>query len=356
MMLAIPDDPQPFQAITLAILGCTQASGTGSNSRLKVEVPNVDCLWYVTKLGENRVKRDEKEAIKLLTERFSRSVWDHAVIVFTHAAGTKKFPQAMQERSRLIRDAIAEHGGVLDAQKIPAVAVENDPEDLAKCPHLENWRGELYSQVISVIDEQGLLPWVIGTSDLVAPAHRKKAEDDQPAAKEESLQGKVMLTDLLMPARCGFRTSAAYRAAVSGRPSRFPFCRSCAKPDRVRSRKISCSNSAKIASRPAIARPAGVVRSSASVKETKPTPSGPSDRGHEQAQPELMEVVAVARGRREGLLGRRRMLALERLHVAAEVRADDEASPRSIPLSNAANSWVVIPRRRSAASAADGIA
>jgi hypothetical protein len=57
-----------------------------------------------------------------------------------------------------------------------------------------------------------------------------------------------------------------------GRPSRFPFSRACAKPALVRSRRISLSNSAKIASRPAIARPAGVVRSSASVRETNPTP------------------------------------------------------------------------------------
>src|SRR6185437_11174551 len=51
-----------------------------------------------------------------------------------------------------------------------------------------------------------------------------------------------------------------------------PFSRACASPARVRSRRISHSNSAKMASKPAMARPAGVVRSSASVSETKPTP------------------------------------------------------------------------------------
>ena len=44
------------------------------------------------------------------------------------------------------------------------------------------------------------------------------------------------------------------------------------RPARVRSRRISLSNSANIARMPAIARPAGVVRSSASVSDTKPTP------------------------------------------------------------------------------------
>ena len=57
------------------------------------------------------------------------------------------------------------------------------------------------------------------------------------------------ISDLLTPARCSFRISAACRAAVAGRPSRLPFCRAWAKPARVRSRRISRSNSAKTASR-----------------------------------------------------------------------------------------------------------
>jgi transposase len=80
------------------------------------------------------------------------------------------------------------------------------------------------------------------------------------------------ISDLLTPARCSFRISAVCRAAVAGRPNLLPFSRAWARPARVRSRSISRSNSAKMASRPAIARPAGVVRSSASVSETKPTP------------------------------------------------------------------------------------
>jgi hypothetical protein len=44
-------------------------------------------------------------------------------------------------------------------------------------------------------------------------------------------------------------------------------------PARIRSGRISCSNSANTESKPAIARPVGVVRSSASVSDTKPTPS-----------------------------------------------------------------------------------
>lgn len=98
----------------------------------------------------------------------------------------------MHERSRLIRDAIAEHGGAPDSHTTPVVAVENDPEDLAKFPHLENWRGDLYSQVISVIDEQGLLPLVIATSDVVARPQRKEEGGEPPPAGEAT---KITLTE-----------------------------------------------------------------------------------------------------------------------------------------------------------------
>jgi hypothetical protein len=47
-------------------------------------------------------------------------------------------------------------------------------------------------------------------------------------------------------------------------------------PARIRSRRISCSKAANTESNPAIARPVGVVRSSASVSDTKATPSSAS--------------------------------------------------------------------------------
>lgn len=77
---------------------------------------------------------------------------------------------------------------MVDTDKIPVVPVENDPEDLEKAPHLRNWRGDLYSQVISVIDEQGLLPWVLATADIVAPAEPEKSKANH------SVSSKVVLT------------------------------------------------------------------------------------------------------------------------------------------------------------------
>jgi len=53
---------------------------------------------------------------------------------------------------------------------------------------------------------------------------------------------------------------------------RMPLCRVWASPARTRSRRTSPSNSAMTSSSPAMARPAGEVRSRVSVSDTKPTP------------------------------------------------------------------------------------
>jgi predicted GTPase len=153
---------------------CDKIKDVGNNEKyltlMHSTVPSPDCLWYVTHLDQPRVSGDEQEAIALITAKFTTAIWDHAIIVFTRSAKVRDFQTAIKNRSRVVRAAIAEHGQAANASKIPVVPVENDAEDLQKCPHLTNWRGDLYSQVVSVIDEEGLIPWVIGTSEMVGPA------------------------------------------------------------------------------------------------------------------------------------------------------------------------------------------
>ncbi len=74
----------------------------------------------------------------------------------------------------------------------------------------------------------------------------------------------------LFPDRNSFRTSAALTAAAAGLPRRVPLCRAWSNPARTRSRRMSCSNAANTESMPAIALPVDVVRSSASLSDTKP--------------------------------------------------------------------------------------
>src|SRR5438034_1337759 len=95
------------------------------------------------------------------------------------------------------------------------------------------------------------------------PAFNMRRTEVRPICNRRAISA------LLTLARYSFRIWSAFRAAVRGRPRRLPFCRAWASPARTRSRRISRSNSAKTASSPAIARPAGAVRSSASVSHTK---------------------------------------------------------------------------------------
>ena len=84
------------------------------------------------------------------------------------------------------------------------------------------------------------------------------------------------ISDLPIAMRNRSLAEPALPAAVGGWPSRLPCNRACAKPARTRSHTMSLSNAANTESSPAIARPAGVARSRASVTETKPTSSAVS--------------------------------------------------------------------------------
>jgi predicted GTPase len=148
------------------------------------EIPQPHCLWYVTNLEDPRVRRDEKAAIKMISEKFTAAVWNHSVIVFTHAGKVANLRVSLKNRSRVIREAIAKHGGATNPDKIPTVPVENDLGYLRRRPALKYWRGDLYSRVVSVIDEQGLLPLMSATSDLVQPSDPKALDEpEDPEAK-----------------------------------------------------------------------------------------------------------------------------------------------------------------------------
>src|SRR5215467_914175 len=82
----------------------------------------------------------------------------------------------------------------------------------------------------------------------------------------------------LRPCCARVRIAAASLAVARGRPWAFPRLRASVMPALIRSRIKSRSNSANTARKPAKARPAGVVRSRASVSETKPTPKGDCSR------------------------------------------------------------------------------
>ena len=92
------------------------------------------------------------------------------------------------------------------------------------------------------------------------------------------MESRRAISDLLSPSDARRRTSSAWSEALRGRPCWRPSCRACSIPARTRSLRISRSNSAKTATIAAMARPVDVVKSNASVSDTKATSSSWSSR------------------------------------------------------------------------------
>jgi hypothetical protein len=92
---------------------------------------------------------------------------------------------------------------------------------------------------------------------LFLPGNRSSPECAAPRCGRSGVAARFPLWKRRSGAASG---SPRLRSSVG--PAALPFCRACANPARTRSLRISRSNSSKIASSPAIARPAGVVRSS----------------------------------------------------------------------------------------------
>ena len=100
------------------------------------------------------------------------------------------------------------------------------------------------------------------------------------------MESRRAISDLLSPSDARRRTSSAWSEALRGRPCWRPSCRACSIPARTRSLRISRSNSAKTATIAAMARPVDVVKSNASVSDTKATSSflGFSESEHQVAE------------------------------------------------------------------------
>ena len=117
-------------------------------------------------------------------------------------------------------------------------------------------------------------------------AHRSVTRQWRITTCEICEQRATWIGPLLRAATVGSRTKdhvtgterlkediAYVRAAAEHAETNFPSFLACAIPAFTRARKISRSNSANTASIPASARPLGVVRSSASHRDTNPTSS-----------------------------------------------------------------------------------
>jgi hypothetical protein len=139
---------------------------------MRSEIDQVDSTWFVTRLDDTRVTRDEKDGIRLISEAFGEEVWEQAIIVFTFAGNVppEKYRTALKERTRLIREEIAKYADTTVAKQIPSVAVDNTRPTT---PDGKRWLNKLYTQVYVRMSTQGSMPFLMST------VHRIKRPESQ---------------------------------------------------------------------------------------------------------------------------------------------------------------------------------
>jgi GTP-binding protein EngB required for normal cell division len=144
------------------------------------KVARIDCMWFVTRLGETRVGADEMRAIELISDKLGKQVWNRAIIVFTFAdkVSRLRYPECLSVRAKLIRNEIAKHAPRRVARAVPAVAVANDEATHAPLllPTGESWLGELYTDVFDRISDEGAVPFYLATKRRVVGASRTESK------------------------------------------------------------------------------------------------------------------------------------------------------------------------------------
>ena len=136
--------------------------------RIRLNTSRIDLMWFVTELGERRVRVDEKRGIKLISEAFNPKIWEQAIIVFTCAdkVSPEEYPEFLEKRTELIRKEISKYSGIAIANNIPSIAVSNIKEFT---PDGERWLGELYTQVYTRMAREGAGAFFMSTVERIKP-------------------------------------------------------------------------------------------------------------------------------------------------------------------------------------------
>jgi GTP-binding protein EngB required for normal cell division len=174
----------PFQPGTLEVkmydkdvngIACrfidTPGLRTGSDQqildRIASSASKFHCMLFVTRIDENRMYQDEIKTIQLLTSKFSPAVWQHAVIVLTHAdrilpGSVPDFSTRLVTRADQVRAELRKIIPLDKLEAIPVVAANNVGDKLL--PNGEDWLPELYVQVCRVIHPEGVIAYAVAAS------------------------------------------------------------------------------------------------------------------------------------------------------------------------------------------------
>jgi GTPase SAR1 family protein len=138
--------------------------------RIKKGVPNqeIDLVLFFSSLmaDERSVLKDEKRAIRIISEAFGKKIWEQSVIVFTCACSRNivlyEYQDDLKEWTKILKKEIEIYAGKDIAEQIPSVAVDNNSETT---PDGQRWLGNLYTTSIQRISDLGFLQWVIATEE-----------------------------------------------------------------------------------------------------------------------------------------------------------------------------------------------
>lgn len=151
---------------------------------IKREVQQIDCLWYVTRLDEPRIRRDELMSLRLVSQTFGEDVWKRAIIVFTFAdmVNPTEYKQYFVQRTKLIRSEITKFVGPLDAKGVSSIAVANGDDGPLTLPDGSLWLNELFIKVIATVSNESAVPFFLGTKQRIlaeSVANHDKPEDSK---------------------------------------------------------------------------------------------------------------------------------------------------------------------------------
>ena len=148
---------------------------------IKKTIKNIDILLYITQINESRIRSDEKNAIKLITQTFTENIWKNSIFIFTYSDtinDNEKFKETVLLRTKLLRETITKSGVSIDiSMEIPSVAISNTKEFT---PDGERWLSELYTVIIERISQEGFAQFLL--------ANMPRVEYTNKAIINETLQ------------------------------------------------------------------------------------------------------------------------------------------------------------------------
>ncbi|MBC6429462.1 hypothetical protein FM036_00675 [Nostoc sp. HG1] len=138
---------------------------------IRNKVKQIDSLCFVTRLDDARVSSDEMRGIKVISEAFTREVWEHSVIIFTRVNKADDYVIDLQERTKRIQNEIAKYTGDEVASNIQSVAVDNKSQTT---PDGKRWLEELYTQVFKRMSDKGAVPFFLATVPRINKTVKKR--------------------------------------------------------------------------------------------------------------------------------------------------------------------------------------